>query len=65
MAGWLGALRSDIKLIPRREALNFYGLADDDLATQGRYLMTDNDIGDFPIGGGEEDLEIRLSTQSG
>ena len=59
----LGALRSDIKLIPRREALNFYGLADDDLATQGRYLMTDNDIGDFPIGGGEEDLEIRLSTQ--
>ncbi len=59
----LGALRSDVKLIPRREALNFYGLADDDLATQGRYLMTDNDIGDFPIGGGEEDLEIRLSTQ--
>ncbi|MGB5636290.1 MAG: AcrB/AcrD/AcrF family protein, partial [Waterburya sp.] len=34
----LGALRSDIKLIPRREALNFYGLADDDLATQGRYF---------------------------
>ena len=59
----LGALRSDVKLIPRREALNFYGLADNDLATQGRYLMTDNDIGDFPIGGGEEDLEIRLSTQ--
>ncbi len=59
----LGALRSDIKLIPRREALNFYGLADDDLATQGRYLMTDNDIGDFPLGGGEEDLEIRLSTK--
>ena len=59
----LGALRSDIKLIPRREAVNFFGIADDDLATQGRYLMTDNDIGDFPIGGGEEDLEIRLSTQ--
>ena len=59
----LGALRPDIKLRPRREALNFYGLSNDDLATQGRYLMTDNDIGDFPIGGGEEDLEIRLSTQ--
>ncbi|MGK7892071.1 MAG: efflux RND transporter permease subunit, partial [Xenococcus sp. (in: cyanobacteria)] len=58
----LGALRADIKLRPRREALNFYGLSDDDLATQGRYLMTDNDIGDFPIGGGQEDLEIRLST---
>ncbi len=58
----LGALRPDIKLRPRREAINFYGLSDNDLATQGRYLMTDNDIGDFPIGGGEEDLEIRLST---
>ena len=58
----LGALRADIKLRPRREAINFYGLSDDDLATQGRYLMTDNDIGDFPIGGGQEDLEIRLST---
>ncbi|MEM9510334.1 MAG: efflux RND transporter permease subunit, partial [Cyanobacteria bacterium P01_E01_bin.35] len=59
----LGALRPDIKLRPRREAINFYGLSDEDLSLQGRYLMTDNDIGDFPIGGGEEDLEIRLSTQ--
>ncbi|MEO0834548.1 MAG: efflux RND transporter permease subunit [Cyanobacteria bacterium J06642_3] len=59
----LGALRPDIKLRPRREAISFYGLSDDDLALQGRYLMTDNDIGDFPIGGGAEDLEIRLSTQ--
>ncbi|MDJ0568001.1 MAG: efflux RND transporter permease subunit [Pleurocapsa sp. MO_192.B19] len=58
----LGALRPDIKLRPRREAINFYGLADDDLALQGRYMMTDNDIGDFPLGGGEEDLEIHLST---
>ena len=58
----LGVLRPDVKLIPRREALNFYGLDAEDLAAQGRYLMTDNDIGDFPIGGGQEDLEIRLST---
>ncbi len=58
----LGVLRPDIKLRPRREAINFHGLSDDDLASQGRYLMTDNDIGDFPIGGGEEDLEIHLST---
>ncbi|WP_017663269.1 efflux RND transporter permease subunit [Baaleninema simplex] len=58
----LGALRSDIKLRPRREAIDFYGFDADDLAMQGRYLMTDNDIGDYPIGGGEEDLEIRLST---
>ncbi|AFY39785.1 acriflavin resistance protein [[Leptolyngbya] sp. PCC 7376] len=59
----LGALRPDIKLRPRREALNFYDLSDNDLATQGRYLMTDNDIGNFSLGGGQEDLEIRLSTQ--
>ncbi|MEO0924276.1 MAG: efflux RND transporter permease subunit [Cyanobacteria bacterium J06643_13] len=58
----LGALRPDIKLRPRREAISFYGLSDEDLSLQGRYLMTDNDIGDFPIGGGGEDLEIRLST---
>ncbi|NET05876.1 MAG: efflux RND transporter permease subunit [Symploca sp. SIO2B6] len=58
----LGVLRPDIKLRPRREAINFYGLSADDVAQQGRFLMTDNDIGDFPIGGGEEDLEIRLST---
>jgi len=32
------------------------------LAMQGRYILTDNDIGDYPIGGGEDDLEIRLST---
>ncbi|MDJ0898508.1 MAG: efflux RND transporter permease subunit [Xenococcus sp. MO_188.B8] len=58
----LGALRPDIKLRPRREAINFFGLSDEDLVMQGRYLMTDNDVGDFPIGGGKEDLEIRLST---
>jgi multidrug efflux pump subunit AcrB len=59
----LGFLRPDIKLRPRREAMNFYGISDQDLSLQGRYLMTDNDIGNFPIGNGEEDLEIRLSTK--
>ena len=58
----LGDMRSDIKLQPRREAMDFYGITQDDLAMQGRYIMTDNDIGDYPIGGGEDDLEIRLST---
>ncbi len=58
----LGNLREDYKLIPKREALEFYGLTQDDLASQGRYLMIDNDIGDFPIGSGEEDVEIHLST---
>ncbi|MEL7053451.1 MAG: efflux RND transporter permease subunit, partial [Cyanobacteria bacterium J06588_5] len=59
----LGNLRRDFKLVPKREALDFYGISQDDLGLQGRYLMTDNDVGDFPIGSGEEDLQIRLSTR--
>ena len=58
----LGNLRADYKLVPRREAMNFYGLSQEDLAWQGRYQMIDNKIGDFPIGSGEEDIEIRLSS---
>ncbi|MEO1134801.1 MAG: efflux RND transporter permease subunit, partial [Cyanobacteria bacterium J06639_1] len=59
----LGNLREDYKLVPKREALDFYGISQDELGLQGRYLMIDNDVGDFPIGSGEEDLEIRLSTR--
>ena len=59
----LGNLREDYKLVPKREALDFYGLSQADLGGQGRYLMIDNDVGDFSVGSGEEDLEIRLSTQ--
>ena len=59
----LGNLRRDFKLVPKREALDFYGISQDDLGLQGRYMMIDNDVGDFPIGSGEEDLEIRLSTR--
>ncbi|NEZ57117.1 efflux RND transporter permease subunit [Adonisia turfae] len=59
----LGNLREDYKLVPKRESLNFYGISQDEVGLQGRYLMIDNDVGDFSIGSGEEDLEIRLSTQ--
>nr|MBX2863641.1 efflux RND transporter permease subunit [Leptolyngbyaceae cyanobacterium MAG.088] len=59
----LGNLRRDFKLVPKREALDFYGISQDDLGLQGRYMMIDNDVGDFPVGSGEEDLEIRLSTR--
>lgn len=58
----LGSLRPDVKFRPKREAMDFYGIEANDLAMQGRYIMTDNDIADFPIGGGQEDLEIHLST---
>ena len=59
----LGNLRNDYKLVPKREALDFYGITQDDLGNQGRYMMIDNDVGDYPIGSGEEDLDIRLSTR--
>ncbi|MEM8602961.1 MAG: efflux RND transporter permease subunit [Cyanobacteria bacterium P01_H01_bin.121] len=59
----LGNLRADYKLIPKREALDFYGISQEDLSQQGRLLMIDNEIGDYYVGSGEEDLEIRLSTR--
>ncbi|MEM9215216.1 MAG: efflux RND transporter permease subunit [Cyanobacteria bacterium P01_F01_bin.150] len=59
----LGNLRNDYKLVPKREALDFHNISASDLSSQGRYMMIDNDIGDFAIGSGEEDLEIRLSTR--
>ncbi len=59
----LGNLREDYKLVPKREALDFYGISQEDLGGQGRYLMIDNDVGDFSQGSGQDDLDIRLSTQ--
>ena len=59
----LGNLREDFKLVPKREALDFYRISQEDLGDQGRFLMIDNAVGDFAVGSGEEDIEIRLSTQ--
>ena len=58
----LGALRPDLRLIPKREALSFYGLSEQQLTSQAQYYTRAVDIGDFAIGGDEEDIEIRLST---
>ncbi|PSP00029.1 MAG: AcrB/AcrD/AcrF family protein [Cyanobacteria bacterium SW_6_48_11] len=58
----LGDLQPDLKLLPKREELDFYGISEDELASQARYYMTTNDVGDFVIGGNQEDLEIHLST---
>ncbi|WP_107667847.1 efflux RND transporter permease subunit [Cyanothece sp. BG0011] len=58
----LGALQPDLRLIPKREELSFYDLSEDELASQAQYYMRAVDIGDFVIGGNEEDLEILLST---
>ena len=58
----LGNLQADLKLLPRREELDFYGLTEDDVTAQARYYMTATDVGDFSVGGNQEDIEIRLST---
>lgn len=58
----LGALVPDLRLIPRREELSFYDISEDELATQASYYTRAIDVGDFPIGGNQEDIEIRLST---
>ncbi|MDY6901200.1 MAG: efflux RND transporter permease subunit [Cyanobacteriota bacterium] len=58
----LGALQADLRLIPKREELSFYGLSEEQLTTQAQYYTRAIDIGNFAIGGNREDLEIRLST---
>jgi len=58
----LGALQQDLRLVPKREALSFYDLSENELAAQAQYYTRAVDIGDYAIDGDEEDLEIRLST---
>ncbi|MGP1382212.1 MAG: efflux RND transporter permease subunit [Thainema sp.] len=58
----LGALQEDLRLIPKREELSFYDLSEDELAAQAQYYTRAIDVGDYAIGGDQEDLEIRLST---
>jgi multidrug efflux pump subunit AcrB len=58
----LGDLQPDLKLVPKREDLDFYGISENELASQAIYYTNPTDIGDFAIGDNEDDLEIQLST---
>lgn len=58
----LGTLQADLRLIPKREELSFYGLTEEQLTTQAQYYTRAIDVGNFAVGGNQEDLEIRLST---
>lgn len=58
----LGALQPDLRLVPKREELSFFGLTASELAAQAGYYTRAIDVGDFVLGGNEDDLEIRLST---
>ncbi|QGJ68525.1 Efflux RND transporter permease subunit [Planctomycetales bacterium 10988] len=58
----LGNLQVDIRLEPKREALDFYEIDHNELANQIRFAMNDQEIGKFAADGVQEDLEIRLGT---
>lgn len=56
----LGPTRLDVQMVPRREAIDFYGMPMDDLAYQLRFAMTSDPVGTYPVLGTEKDLKIRL-----
>ena len=58
----MGVVRTDVRSTPRREVLDFHGLSLADVAYQIRVAMTDDEIGTFPLGAGQEDIGIRLGT---
>ncbi|MCG6156338.1 efflux RND transporter permease subunit [Rubinisphaera margarita] len=58
----LGNKRLDIRLLPRREALDFYDITHDQLASQVRYAMDSQEVGRFAVDGVDEDLDIRMGT---
>lgn len=56
----IGAMQAEISLKPDREAIDFYGITQRDLASQVRYAMGNDLIGKFAMTGMEEDLDIQL-----
>ena len=56
----LGNVQVDIQLRPKREALDFYDISHDELASQVRYAMGDQEVGNFAVGNSDDDLEIRM-----
>lgn len=57
----VGSVKAEINLVPRREAIDFYGLSQQELAAQVRYAMGVGEIGKFAVGDMEDDLPIQLS----
>jgi len=58
----LGLKRMDIKLIPKREALDFYNISQNDLAFQIRMALDIEEIGKFKMPGTIDDLNIIIGT---
>ena len=58
----LGSVAGEIALRPNREALDFFGLTQADLAAQIRFALSNDQVGEFVTPGPEDDLEIRIGT---
>jgi multidrug efflux pump subunit AcrB len=58
----LGSVTDEIALRPNREALDFFGLTQADLAAQIRFALSNDQVGEFVTPGAEDDLEIRVGT---
>lgn len=58
----VGAVQSQIRLSPRREAADFFGLTAEQIGAQARFALGESQIGRFVAGGQRDDLEIRMST---
>lgn len=56
----LGTASLDVNMIPKREAMQFYGISQTDMAQQIRLAMADDEIGKFKLPGNKDDLEIRM-----
>ena len=56
----VGALQAEIALKPDREAIDFYGITQRDLAAQIRYAMSSDTIGKFAVSDVKDDLDIKL-----
>ncbi|WP_084396591.1 efflux RND transporter permease subunit [Henriciella aquimarina] len=57
----LGSVKTEITLSPNREAADFFGLTQQDIAAQIRFAVSNDPIGVFTTVGPEDDLDILLS----
>ena len=58
----LGSVKGEVSLAPNREALDFFGLSQADLAAQIRFALSNDKIGEFVTPGPEDDLDILMGT---
>lgn len=58
----LGLVRPTLEVEPDLEALDFFGMSVDDFANQVRLGFAEDEALKFPVGGGRDDLEVRMGT---